>query len=301
MGSRLRLALIGVLTLLLVGRTDTTAAVTPAPLPHVTLIGDSVPEPIQDVPAARSALAQGIELDVQATPCRKLVGASCPFLDVRPPTVIELVQALGPRLGQTVIVSVGYNDDPARYEISIEQALASLQSAGVTRVLWATLKVDRSSYADMNDALRSTAERHPELTVIDWDSVSKGHPEWFQPDGLHPNAAGAVVMAHLFHDALVGLGIPAAQAKLRVATASLPRGRVGGRYAATLHAAGGTPPYRWSPVVTPPRGLQLTTAGHLIGVPTTASARLLSVRVADSSGSTSMARFPLRITSRETR
>ena len=114
MGSRLRLALIGLLTLVLVGGTDTTAAVTPAPLPHVTLIGDSVPEPIQDVPAARSALAQGIELDMQATPCRKLAGASCPFLDVRPPTVIELVQALGTSLGQTVIVSVGYNDDPAR-------------------------------------------------------------------------------------------------------------------------------------------------------------------------------------------
>ena len=171
----------------------------------------------------------------------------------------------------------------------------------MTRVLWATLKVDRSSYADMNDALRSAAERHPELTVIDWNGVSQGHPEWFQPDGLHPNAAGAVVMAHLFHDALVGLGIPAAQPELRVATASLPRGRVGGRYAATLHAAGGTPPYRWSLVVTPPRGLQLTATGHLIGVPTTAAARLLTVRVADSSGSTSMARFPLRITSRETR
>jgi hypothetical protein len=209
--------------------------------------------------------------------------------------MIQLVQTLGASLGQTVIVSIGYNDDPARFPGSLEHALDALRSAGVTRVLWATLKVDRSSYAAMNDALRAAAANHPEMTVIDWNGASQAHPEWFQPDGLHPNGGGAVVMARMFHDALVRLGVAVVHPKLRVTTTSLPRGRVGGSYAVTLHAAGGTPPYRWSLAATAPPGLNLKVAGRLSGVPKARGARMLTVRVTDSGGASSAVRLPIRI------
>jgi hypothetical protein len=293
-GPRTRSALIGLLAVSLAGGAASTAAVTPSP-PRVTLIGDSIPAPIADIPAAREILAQGIDLDLQATPCRTVDDESCPFLDVRPPNMIELVRALGTTLGPTVIVSVGYNDDPDRYAGNIEHALDALRAVGVTRVLWATLKVDRPAYAGMNDAIRNAAAQHPEVSVIDWNGVAQAHPEWFQPDGLHPNADGAEAMARLFHDALVQLGVPIAKPKLRVTTTSLPRGRVGGRYAVTLHAAGGAPPYRWSLVVPAPLGLRLETAGRLTGVPTEQVPKTLTMRVTDSGDTSSTLRLPILI------
>jgi Putative Ig domain len=293
-GLRVRSCLIGLCAIAVTAAVTVGAAANPAP-PRVTLIGDSVPDPIQYVPQALATISQGIDLNVQTTPCRKVDEESCPYRGVKAPNVIQLVQSLGSTLGPTVIVSVGYNDDPALYAGSIEHALDALRAAGVSRVLWVTLKVDRSSYASMNAAIESAASRHPELSVIDWDTVAQAHPEWFQADGLHLNDLGANAMADLFHDALTQIGIPVVTPPLRVTTSSLPRGRVGGAYTATLHAAGGTPPYRWSLTARAPRGLHLAAAGRLSGFPTSRGARTLTMRVTDSGGISRTVRLPIRI------
>ena len=86
---------------------------------------------------------------------------SCPYDGVRPPNVIERATALGIELGPVVVVIVGYNDYEANYAMNIEQALAVFRTAGVERVLWATLRASRQSYASMNDMIRDAARRHP--------------------------------------------------------------------------------------------------------------------------------------------
>jgi hypothetical protein len=69
-----------------------------------------------------------------------------------------------------------------------------------------------------------------------------------------------------------------------ISTASLAAGKVGTAYAATLSAAGGTTPYKWS--ITSGSlnaGLTLSSAGSISGTPTAAGTASFTVQVTDSS------------------
>lgn len=273
------------------------------PPPRVTLIGDSIAAAIAYVQDARAVLGQGIDLHLEATPCRRLAQESCPYQGQRPPTVIDLVHSLGDALGQTVIVAVGYNDFEAAYAGNIEDTLTALRAANVTRVIWPTLRAERHSYLDMNDDIRAAAAKHPELTVADWNVYSRSHPDWFQPDGLHLTADGATAMATLLHNALDGLGIPVATpppppspGRVAILSAGLRAGHVGRAYAATLVARGGTQPYRWRRMLGRlPAGVRLLSDGRLAGVPRAAGTFAPLVRVTDARGISATRRLTLRI------
>src|SRR5207237_3289678 len=105
-------------------------------LPRVTVIGDSVASALGGNPGAVTILGDGLNLDLELAPCRRVGQDSCPFGAVRPPTVIQYVESKGIALGQTVVVVVGYNDFEDAYATNIEDALAALQKAGVPHVLW---------------------------------------------------------------------------------------------------------------------------------------------------------------------
>jgi hypothetical protein len=264
-------------------------------VPVVTLIGDSVADALDhDYNAeARKILAQGIELRLEVAPCRRIAPDSCPYNGVSPPTVLELVRARGQALGPTVIVFVGHNDWVDQYARNIEAALAELEDAGVKRVLWSTLRAVRNPYVTMNDAIEDAAQRHPEMTVIEWNVYSRGHPDWFQEDEIHVNEAGVRAMATLFHEALVRLGIPVPP--VEVATARLSDARTGVRYSAVVLVRGGREPYRWS-FTGVPAGIHASKDGRLTGLP---RGRLgtysLNARVVDSLGSIATREIQLRL------
>jgi len=274
---------------------------TVAPPPRVTLIGDSIASSIAYVQQARTALGQGIDLQLQVTPCRRLAQESCPYNGVRPPTAIDLIQSLGDALGPTVIVAVGYNDFEDAYAGNIEDTLAALQAAHVTRVIWLTLRAERHSYLDMNDDIQAAAAKHPEVTVADWNTYSRSHPDWFQPDGLHLTSDGSVAFATLLHDTLVDLGIPLQPvapppAHITIASSVLRAGRVGSTYAATLVAHGGTKPYRWRWTLGRlPTGVRLLAGGRLAGTPRAAGSFTPLVRVTDANGLSATRRLTLQI------
>ena len=276
------------------------SAAVEAPPPRVTLIGDSIATAIQYDPDARAQLSQGIDLRLELAPCRRVAQSSCPYNGSRPPTLVDLAGSLAGALGNTVIVAVGYNDFETAYAGNIEDALTALARAGVTRVLWTTLRAERHPYVTMNDAIQAAETKHPELTVVDWNVYSRSHPDWFQSDGLHLNGAGANAMATLFHQALVDLGIPLPPpppaAKVTIVSSTLPRGHLGRRYAKTLLARGGTRPYRWGPAVGRlPLGLHLLGDGRVAGVPKAVGAFRPTVRVTDAQGLTATRRITLRI------
>jgi len=271
------------------------------PKPRVTLIGDSVAASIGYDKDAQAILSQGIDLQLQLAPCRRVGQSSCPYGGVRPPTVVQLVPTLGQSLGPTVIVAVGYNDFQPAYAGNIDDAVAALDRAGVTRILWATLREERDQYVSMNDDILAAAARHPEITVVDWNLYSRSHPDWFQADGLHLVAAGTEAMATLFHKALVGLGIPVTPPNpprqvVTISTERLPLATAGRPYAVRLMASGGTPPLRWAVVGgTFPTGLHLLPDGRIHGVPRNAGTYRALIRVTDSEGSRETARYVLRV------
>ena len=162
-------------------------------------------------------------------------------------------------------------------------------------ILWLTLRAARHPYVMMNDDIRAAAAADPSVTVVDWNVYSRSHPEWFQPDGIHLAGDGAQAMATLMHTWLVELKI--APAPLTVGTRRLPSARVAQRYSTLLAAAGGTPPYRWTPVSLP-AGFSLTPSGSLTGRPEARPAELhLTVRVTDATGARAARALVLRVRS----
>lgn len=274
-----------------------------APAPqHVTLIGDSVADALQLDASAARILGQGIDLDLEVAPCRRVGGESCPYQGVRPLNVIQLVQSMGARIGPTVIVAVGYNDPEDGYAQNMEDALAAMKQAGVKRVLWLTLRAAAHPYLSMNDDILTAAAAHPEMTVVDWNLYSRSHPDWFQADGIHLLGPGSDAMATLLHTTLVSLGIAAAPVKkppahpVRVATAALPVAVKGRKYAAKLKAVAGRPPYFWSFPRRPPRGLHLRPTGWVFGKPLGRPGTfVLEVRVADAAGGSAVRKLQLRV------
>jgi hypothetical protein len=273
-----------------------------APATRVTVFGDSAATAMAYDPNAKRTLGRGIDLRLEVAACRRVGDASCPYDGVRPPNVIDRATELGSDMGPVVVVIAGYNDYEANYAGNIEDALAAFRKAGVERVLWATLRESRQDYASMNDMIRDAARRHAEMTVLDWNAVSRDNPVWFQPDGIHLTATGAEGMAAMVNDALVDLGVapklaaPSARKLLAISSRGLPAGRRGRAYSVLLEATGGTAPYRWTRVGgTLPPGVRLAATGRLSGVPARAGRFTVRARVADRTGTTRARVFSLRI------
>jgi hypothetical protein len=263
-------------------------------LQHVTLIGDSVADAIAQTDSAVAVVRQGVDLDLEVAPCRRVEGDGCPYQGVRPPSVVQLANSMGSKLGANVVVSVGYNDFEDQYAGNIEDALAAFKAAGVKRVFWLTLRAAHHPYVTMNDDIEAAAQHHPELTVIDWNIYSRSHPDWFQTDGLHLLYPGAIAMATLIHKSLLTAGVAAAP--VRVSTTTLPLAHEGKPYRARLAAAAGIAPYRWTLLERAPSGIHLEANGSIVGTPRSRIGRYtFNVRVKDAAGSMATRRLTLRI------
>jgi hypothetical protein len=165
--------------------------------PRVTMFGDSIADSLTYVPEARELLGQGIDLRLELQPCRKLVPVGCAYMGSRPPSVLDIVTSSTlAQLGNIVIVAVGYNDPANNYETDMAQVVNALVDRGVGHVIWVTLRAQTDDYRQINETIKSQAPRWPELRVADWEAWSRGK-DWFNPDGLHLNAAGAIGLATL--------------------------------------------------------------------------------------------------------
>jgi len=261
---------------------------------HVTLIGDSVADAIPQNGSAATIVQQGITLDFEVAPCRRVEGEGCPYQGRRPPSAVQLIQSMGAKLGDNVVVAVGYNDFEDQYAGNIEDAINALTAAGVKRIFWLTLRAARHPYLSMNDDIAQAAAKHPQVTVVDWNVYSRSHPDWFQTDGLHLLNPGADAMATLIHKALLAAGVAAKPA--RITTTALPVAHRGKAYKAMLAAIEGVTPYRWSLLERAPLGIHLEPNGAVVGMPRARAGRYtFNVRVRDAIGSLSTRRLTLRI------
>jgi hypothetical protein len=188
--------------------------------PRMTIFGDSVADSLNYVPDAMAYLGEGLDVRSELTPCRKLVPAGCVYMGERPASVLAVVKAATlAQLGNIVIVDVGYNDPANNYETDMAQVANALAERGVAHVIWVTLREQTDDYRTINDVIRSQAPRWPQVQIADWEAASRGR-DWFNPDGLHLNAEGAMGLATLLRpfvlaacgSACVPAGPPPAQA-----------------------------------------------------------------------------------------
>jgi hypothetical protein len=266
------------------------------PQPHVTILGDSVLTAVEWNDAPLATLQHGFDMYMDIAVCRTISGVSCPYEGGRVPTLMDVINGMGIRLGPTVLVEVGYNDEPQKLEDEVETAVQAMLAVGVQRILWANFPNYNDHWGTMDAALERVAARHPQLSIIDWDHVSHDHWSWFQGDGLHLLYEGAQAMAALFNQALVAATAPPPPPPppLRALGAALPRALVGHPYTAHLAAHAGVGPYRWRSVAGPlPRGLHLLADGTIDGVPRRAGRSVLSLQVVDARGTTATIRETL--------
>jgi hypothetical protein len=248
---------------------------------RVTLIGDSVASAIPRDRQAMALLGAGVDVQVDTAPCRRLEVLSCPHEGSRPTTTIEEIQRRGAGLGDTVVIAVGYNDPEDEYAREIDAVVAALHAAGVSRILWLTLREVRHPYVTMNAAIAAAAARTPGMTMVDWNAASRTFPGWF---ALVRRALGAV-------------GAAPVQPVLVITP---PRGvtapaRVGRRLSVPLAARNGVLPYRWKRLDgLLPRGVHVERSGAIEGVPREPGRFRLTVRVTDAVGVT--AERPLTLT-----
>jgi hypothetical protein len=172
---------------------------------HVTIFTDSSGASLAWDSTAKRIVDHGNRVLFELHPCGRLVQPGC--ISPPPPSVLAVVRELGHRLGPTVMVFVGYNDDSATYRNGMPAVLRAMRNHGVKHVIWLTLRAVYKQYADINEAIYAAAKKWPIMTVLDWNHYSAPHPSWFSGDGIHMTGTGAVAYATYLHRSLKKLGL----------------------------------------------------------------------------------------------
>jgi hypothetical protein len=164
---------------------------------RVTIFGDSSAEVLDYVTDAKQYLGQGLDVNWQVRVCTRLVQLSCPYQGVRPPAVLDVINASTPgALGTIAVVDVGYNDYVDQYKSDMDAVIQALIDKGVAHIIWTTLHEVRDDYRNINTTIRTEAARWPQVVIADWNAAALGQI-WFNPDGIHLNSAGAWGLARL--------------------------------------------------------------------------------------------------------
>ena len=154
--------------------TTTLPAVVPTTAPvtrfDVFAVGDSVM-----LGSARKLSSYGITVDAAKN---RQVSAGAQVLDYRSKTG---------ELGDNVVIHLGTNGRTTAATFDLVMKPLSK----VKRVIVLTVRVPGSPYSDKNNAIITALPLvYPNVTVLDWEALSKGRKDWFASDGIHPNALG---------------------------------------------------------------------------------------------------------------
>jgi hypothetical protein len=157
------LCLVFLLLLALAGSSARGAAATAldsAPPNRVTIITDSVGGVLSWVTTARENLARGLDLDLEAKSCRKLVDPGCAGDgDPHPMSALDTIRELVGQVGPTVVIDVGYNDSWSLYAAGLDKVMEALFAVGVRHVVWVTLEEVRDPWIGINKTIRAAPTR----------------------------------------------------------------------------------------------------------------------------------------------
>lgn len=114
----------------------------------------------------------------------------------------ELIQVVrSDRLGlenSPVIFDLGNNNHLLESDV---RTLCDLL-VGQPRIVLVDTAVPRSWREDNNRIIRLVLQDYPEIRLIDWETISNGHPEYFAPDGVHLSDIGGNVYVGAVIEAL---------------------------------------------------------------------------------------------------
>ncbi|CAM4237253.1 acyltransferase family protein [Bacillus paramycoides] len=153
----------------------------------VTAIGDSVMVDI--TPYLKNAFPD-IRIDAQIG--RQLSKAI---------PVVEQLKNDG-NLGNHVIIGLGTNG-----AFTTEQLVSLINLIGNERkIIFINTRVPRPWESIVNERLKVTTSKYPNITLVDWYAASAGKRDYFAPDGVHLTKVGAEAYAALVAKAVNGSG-----------------------------------------------------------------------------------------------
>ncbi|MED0963193.1 acyltransferase family protein [Bacillus paramycoides] len=153
----------------------------------VTAIGDSVMVDI--TPYLKNAFPD-IRIDAQIG--RQLSKAI---------PVVEQLKNDG-NLGNYVIIGLGTNG-----AFTTEQLVSLINLIGNERkIIFINTRVPRPWESIVNERLKETTSKYPNITLVDWYAASAGKRDYFAPDGVHLTKVGAEAYAALVAKAVNGSG-----------------------------------------------------------------------------------------------
>lgn len=98
-------------------------------------------------------------------------------------------------LGNPIILNLGANGDcPESCKKDI------INKADGRKIFWINVTNDQDVH--VNDEILSLSEKYDNVYVIDWDSVSHDHTEYFISDGIHLTEAGRKAYTKTIYDAI---------------------------------------------------------------------------------------------------
>jgi len=98
-------------------------------------------------------------------------------------------------LGNVILFNLGANGDaPEHMKIEIMNNLKD------NKVFWINVTNDKDVF--VNDKLNKLKEKYDNLYIIDWNSISKSHPEYFISDKIHLTSVGRKAYADEIYNAI---------------------------------------------------------------------------------------------------
>lgn len=116
----------------------------------------------------------------------------------RTPWVVNgIIQNLKSRniLGDVVVLNLGANGD-----CSEECKDEIMASCGDRKVFW--LNVTNDGDVHFNSVISDFASKYDNLYVVDWNTISNGHYEYFYADGIHLTEVGRIAYSNAIYEAI---------------------------------------------------------------------------------------------------
>lgn len=147
--------------------------------PLITAVGDSV-------------LVAGAENLEQQIGDNIYISATVGRQAVQVPAILKERHEAG-ALGSIVLIDIGSNG----YVTTADFNAIMAETNGAWAVLFINVRVPREWEKANNTVLAQGVTRYPNVALIDWYTVSDGHPEYLKDDGIHPYQGGRDVYASL--------------------------------------------------------------------------------------------------------
>ena len=103
----------------------------------------------------------------------------------------------------TIVLDLGNNNHLTKESVVTLLDLLKNQP----HIILVNTAVPRVWKDDNNRILAEVGQNYPQLVLVDWNSISLNHPEFFMPDGVHLNDKGSDVYVAAIVDALKSVGV----------------------------------------------------------------------------------------------